>query len=185
MRHDLRMLQWPEEVEAFDRWLVTAGVATVLEIGTGPGGFIQHIGRLLPEAKLVTVDLPASGDATGLSQAASVARNKILSAEFGGRISCVLGDSHLPETVAQVGEALNRGWLQVDLLFLDGDDSYDGKVTDLQLYSRFLAPGAWRATHDINAKNTGVPAFWSQVKDAIGPHIEISGGHHWGGIGIW
>jgi hypothetical protein len=39
-----------------------------------------------PDAFLVTVDMPASGDATGLSLAACQVRNKILEKEFGNRI---------------------------------------------------------------------------------------------------
>jgi predicted O-methyltransferase YrrM len=185
MPHDLRMLQWPEEVTEFDGYLKARDPRTILEIGTGPGGFIQHLGRLFPDAFLVTVDMPASGDATGLSLAACQARNKILEKEFGGRFAWIFGDSHHLETQGLVCAAL--AGRRADLLFLDGDDSYAGKRADWDAYRWFLSPDGVAATHDIDAKNTGVPQFWNEIKveTVPGTWVEISGGHHWGGIGIW
>ena len=38
----------------------------------------------------------------------------------------------------------------LDLLFIDGDHSYDGVRADFELYGRLVRPGGLIALHDVN-----------------------------------
>lgn len=61
------------------------------------------------------------------------------------RIETVRGWSHDPDVVGRVRERAPR----LDLLFIDGDHSYEGALADWRLYSPLLAPGGFVAMHDI------------------------------------
>jgi predicted O-methyltransferase YrrM len=58
----------------------------------------------------------------------------------------VLGDSHLSETLDKVRQHIP----EVDVLFIDGDHSYDGCRQDWEMYSPLVRPGGVVAFHDIN-----------------------------------
>jgi predicted O-methyltransferase YrrM len=175
----MRMLQWQAEVDAFTEFIRQHGVNNVLEIGTGPGGFIDHLGNVTTGA-LVSVDLPMSkGDPTTMTREHCIARNRELQTRH-PRYHGILGDSHSQDVQDKVARSLE---LRVDLLFLDGDDSFDGKLQDFRDYSRFVRDGGWIATHDIVSHGLcGVPLFWGTVKGERYEFIEP--GHPWGGIGV-
>lgn len=174
----MKMLQWPAEVDAFTAFIKQQGINNILEIGTGPGGFIDHLGTVTTGA-LVSVDLPMSRkDPTTLTREHCIARNRELQKRH-PRYVGILGDSHAKDVRERVARSLE---LRVDLLFLDGDDSFDGKLQDFRDYGRFVRDGGWIATHDIVSHVCGVPLFWSTV---TGERYEfIEPGHPWGGIGV-
>lgn len=83
--------------------------------------------------------------------------------------------SQLPKTVEQVADRL-RGQ-SIDLLFIDGDHSYDGVRSDFQLYRQFVRDDGLIAFHDICEDNRtrlgyrtcgyvgDVPKFWRRLRD--------------------
>lgn len=180
---ELKAMQWDEEFTPFLEWVLLKAPVNVLEIGTGLGGTLQRIGRR-STGMLVSIDLPTdlrgranSVDITGLSLHQCARRNAVLSQEFPGRFYGLLEDSHL---IPNINHFAVLG--PFDLIFLDGDDTYDGKRQDFEMFSPLLRAGGHVAIHDINAKNTGVPKFWEKLE---GHKFEFNCHKHWGGIGVW
>lgn len=138
---------------------------TVLEIGTALGGTLFCFSRVVePDARLVTVDLPAGRFGGGYHPARKRLYERF--ARESQEIRPLLGDSHDRETLARVEEAL--GGRPVDFLFVDGDHEYEGVRTDFELYGPLVRPGGLIAFHDIVAGNPelvgGVPEFWRELK---------------------
>lgn len=77
----------------------------------------------------------------------------------------------------------------MDLLFIDGDHSYDGISKDFEMYSPLVKKGGIIAFHDIvkHPLETGceVNKFWNEIKKKY-KFIEIVKDRHQkgGGIGI-
>jgi len=76
-----------------------------------------------------------------------------------------------------------------DVLFIDGDHSYDGAREDFIVYGDMVRPGGLIILHDIDTfrDDVGVPKLWEEIKlrhdtlDIIGKHADDIPG---GGIGI-
>ena len=94
----------------------------------------------------------------------------------GQRLDLVRGDSHDAAVVEHVRDLL--GGRRLDLLFIDGDHTYDGVRRDFESYRSLVRPGGIIAFHDISparpdnaaadaasAEQPGdVPRFWSEIK---------------------
>jgi hypothetical protein len=88
-------------------------------------------------------------------------------------VKILVGDSHSEETVARVREALPEG---IDLLFIDGDHSYEGVKRDFDFFSPMVNDGGVIALHDINrdsfvksgirteADSGEVYRFWQEIQ---------------------
>jgi predicted O-methyltransferase YrrM len=138
---------------------------TVLEIGTALGGTLFGFAQAAaPDAVLVTVDLPEGRFGGGYYPARSFLYRRF--ARAGQSIHLVLGDSHSARTLAHVQELL--GGRLADILFVDGDHSYEGVRADFKLYGPLVRPGGLIAFHDIVPGDEGlvggVPLFWDEVK---------------------
>jgi predicted O-methyltransferase YrrM len=106
--------------------------------------------------------------------------------------------SHVQKTVGCVKELLREN--ELDLLFIDGDHSYEGVKQDFLSYSPLVRKGGWIAFHDIIPDRqtsygicteswTGdVPKFYNQIKRHWN-HFEIvenPNQNGWGiGVLIW
>lgn len=145
----------------------------ILEIGTANGGTIFLLARAaLPDASLVTVDLPAKGQPHGYPSW----KEPIFRAFAGSnqKLWLVRGDSHDVGTAERVRAALD--YALVDFLFIDADHSYEGVKRDFELYSPLVRPGGLVAFHDIvpdyfsrygrkTLSNTGeVHRLWEELK---------------------
>jgi len=97
------------------------------------------------------------------------------------QVTVMEGDSGAAGTFEAVGKVFSDG---LDLLFLDGDHSYEGVKRDFLLYGPMVRPGGVIAFHDIVEDNQtrygvitggwsgGVPRFWNEVK-AQHEHVEF------------
>jgi predicted O-methyltransferase YrrM len=137
------------------------------EIGTSAGGTLYALTRIAEtDAVIVSVDLT-------IPLATRSARARL--ARSGQRVVSVEGDSHDEATRAAVEEAV--GGQPIDVLFIDGDHSYNGVRADFQLYSSLVRPGGIIGLHDVNedfatrhgvqtASISGeVPRFWRELKE--------------------
>lgn len=133
----------------------------VCEIGTAGGGTLYLLTRVAePDAVLVYVDLSVSWFS---------ARARARLARLEQRVVGVEGDSHDPATRDRVSDVL--GGEPLDVLFIDGDHSYDGVRADFDLYAPLVRPGGIVALHDVNpdadasyAVSGDVPRFWAELK---------------------
>lgn len=156
--------QVPEEITAFLKLLAQRPPAAVLEIGTDKGGTFFLLTRVAtPDALLLSLDLPVN------QKSAYPAWREPLYRGFRReqqRVELTRQDSHDPRTREKIRELL-RG-RKLDLLFIDGDHSYDGVKQDFEMYSPLVADGGKVAFHDIVDRQEtgacGVPAFWRELK---------------------
>jgi predicted O-methyltransferase YrrM len=134
----------------------------VCEIGTSGGGTLYLLTRVSREdALVISVDLLVP-----LHTQAARARL----ARAGQHVMSISGDSHAPETKAKVQELLAGEPL--DVLFIDGDHSYEGVRADFEHYSPLVRPGGLIALHDINSNQVeggsaisgDVPRYWQELK---------------------
>jgi predicted O-methyltransferase YrrM len=148
----------------------------VMEIGTSTGGVLFLLARAAaPDAMLIGLDLPRATDAVGHGGVAPW-KERYFRGFAGSRqsIELVLGDSHAATTRSHVERLL--GGRELDVLFIDGDHSYEGVRQDFHDYAPLVRPGGLIGFHDIVAdvrtrtgadtKNDAgeVHRFWAELK---------------------
>jgi predicted O-methyltransferase YrrM len=129
-------------------------VHNVLEIGSMTGGTLW-LWAQIATGLVVSVDLQ-NGPALG---------------ELPTPVTRIEGDSHAPRTLDAVRDAL-AGWgsisPSVDLLFIDGDHSYEGVRRDAAWYMGLVRTGGVVAFHDIvrhdDPAASEVERFWTEFK---------------------
>ena len=158
----------------------------LLEIGTRTGGTFFVLCRLAdPKASVISIDLPGGRFGGGYEFFRVPFLRRMGKAEQ--RLHLFRGDSHKPETRQTLVRALQGA--QLDLLFIDGDHTYDGVRRDFEMYSDFVRPGGMIAFHDIvqgKEELVGeVHRFWNDIKGRY-RHREIveDRDQPWGGIGV-
>jgi predicted O-methyltransferase YrrM len=141
----------------------------VVEVGSFDGGTLWAWQQICGE--VVGVDLPPPGHET------TVRLNSL-----GCPIVC--GDSHDPATVQRLAETI--GGRPVDMLFIDGDHTYDGVKADYDLYSPLVRPGGLIGFHDI-CQHPSMPfvqvnRFWATLDGDL--ETFVTDPPTWGGIGV-
>ena len=122
----------------------------ILEIGTAHGGtFFLFSRAAAANALLVSLDLPEGRWGGGYSNWGTWIFRRLLlpgqSAHF------VRADSHSATALEWVKQAL--GGTPLDLLYIDGDHSYEGVKADFDMYSGLIRPGELIIFHDIAGTN--------------------------------
>jgi predicted O-methyltransferase YrrM len=162
----------------------------VLEIGTLHGGTLWAWCQIATlDALVISIDLP--GGAFGGGYPEEDASRLQAYARGGQNLRLIRADSHAAGTLNQVIAVLDDR--PVDLLFVDGDHTYEGVRCDFELYAPLVRPGGLFVVHDIlrhdEDPDCQVDAFWEEVSagrtcrefvDAAerGPRGQ------WGGIGV-
>ena len=172
---DFRPLQIISEAEAMFEEVQRRRPTTVLEIGAARGGTAFLFTRTAaPDATILTMDLEfQDGWPEAIAQFAHSAQN----------VTCIEGDSH-SDTTKQVLTS-HLGKRKVDVLFIDGDHSYEGVEQDFIAYSPLVAEGGLIVFHDIVDDSTirhgvstgtyvgGVPLFWRQIRSTYEETLDI------------
>ncbi len=138
----------------------------VCEIGTAAGGTLFLLAQVCaPAALVISVDL-------GLSAERCFAHARFATRQQ--RIVSIRGNSRAPKTLERVRSLLHGHPL--DLLFIDGDHSYDAVKADFTLYSPLVRSGGRIVFHDIvrdfatrcgtptGHYTGGVPVFWEEIR---------------------
>jgi predicted O-methyltransferase YrrM len=168
--------QHPSELADFTAWL--GPIDAVVEIGVAMGGTIRHWHRL-GATTIIGVDYHGTDS---LGPAGTLEAHRALWQET--RFKSIIGNSHDFGTFRDVVYYCSA---QVDLLFIDGDHSYEGVTQDYQWYRPLVKPGGVIAFHDIvdsdflRQVGHGTPRFWKELpgeKTAF-----LAPGGTWGGIG--
>jgi predicted O-methyltransferase YrrM len=136
------------------------------EIGSSRGGTLFLLARVCaPNATIISIDL-------GLSSVRRLIYQRM--ANKHQRIVCIRGDSRSAHTIRCVEKLLGKN--RLDCLFIDGDHSLIGVMSDFVSYSRLVRKKGTIAFHDIVADHRsrfgtnsanwtgGVPKFWSWIK---------------------
>lgn len=183
----IKPAQIKEEIYEFLNILTKSPPKTILEIGTMNGGTLFLFSRVAPEgASIISIDLPGGKFGGGYPRW-KIPFYKSFAAR-GQRISLIREDSHKKETLANVEKILNGE--KLDLLFIDGDHSYEGVKRDFEMYSPLVKKGGVIAFHDIavHSAESGcfVRDFWGEVKRGEHRYKELikDSSQGWAGIGI-
>lgn len=139
-------------------------ISVIVEIGTADSGTHLLLSELLKSQKtMVAIDLEIR-NRKSLSAINSNIDNRLY----------LEGSSHSVETHSQLSSLLKKK--KIDLLFIDGDHSYEGVKKDFELYKSSVSKNGIIAFHDIvpdSFSRTGiktssyvgeVPKFWNEIK---------------------
>lgn len=83
------------------------------------------------------------------------------------RWAFILGNSSHRDTISKVANQ------RFDVLYVDGDHSYAGAMSDLHAYSQLVRPGGLVLVHDVLA-NDNFPGVWRAFSDFRWPTGKIS-----------
>ena len=138
---------------------------TLLEIGTAEGGTLFILSQCAdPNATFISLDLPAGTFGGGYPTWRGAIYKKLTRPEQ--TLHLIRGNSHEAGSLERVRNLLSGSPL--DLLFIDGDHSYDGVKRDFELYSPLVRPGGLVALHDIarHPADVGceVDRFWVETR---------------------
>ncbi len=160
------MLQRRGEIIPFLKENFPSPPAAVAEIGRAKGGTLMLLCRAAaPDALIISLDLPGaihSGPVPALNKGAWRLPLLRAMAGPGQDLRLIDGDSKLPSSTALFEGALDGR--KLDLLFIDGDHTWEGVKSDYETYSRFVRPGGVIAFHDIQPGledfGVAVSRFW-------------------------
>jgi predicted O-methyltransferase YrrM len=139
--------------------------SSVLEIGTCRGGSLFLLCRFsTPDAHVISVDAPAAQFGGGYSPTHT--RLYRAFARRRQRLELVVADSHEPSTLETVKTKLAGS--KLDLLFIDGDHTYEGARRDFEMYAPLVRDRGLIAFHDIVPGPPhlvgGVPRLWQELR---------------------
>jgi len=169
-----------QDFNEFFPFLLSVGKPkVVVEIGTAGGGTLFMFHQIAhPDATIISIDLPFGAFGAGYPP-----WKKVLFKAFkGGKQKQYLlrKDSHKQSTIKKVKKLLNGR--EIDVLFVDGDHTYQGVSQDYMNYNPFVRNGGIIAFHDICEhpdQRYGVNKFWNEIK-----HKCVFREYIGGGIGI-
>jgi len=179
---DLGMNQVESEIKSLYNYLKSLGkMNNYMEIGTDKGGTLYYLSSLF-SGKKISVDMPHSKfghDNYNVYLRDFNLKNLI------NNVNIISGDSHNEETREKVKNVLNGE--KLDVLFIDGDHTYDGVKKDYEMYEDFVKDNGFILFHDINdsqyhrESDCYVSKFWNELK---GKKIEFNEKQSWAGIGV-
>lgn len=163
-------VQHESEAVGFFEYAAAAHPRRVCELGTQFGGNNLIMSRVLAPEQVIGVDLQIRNRGT-----------LRLVAPRGQRVTYLNGSTTDPKTLARVERLL--GGEPLDLLFIDGDHSFEGVRSDFLTYRHLVRPGGLIAFHDIQSDGReqgkggkeysgGVPTMWRLVRDRY-PSVEF------------
>jgi len=184
----LAALQKKTEITKFFRELLSIRPKVILEIGTANGGCLFLLSKFSsPDALFISVDLPVEPYIGGFDY-----KNKSFYKSFATnnqKMVLIRRDSHDLSTLQKVKKILKNK--QIDVLFIDGDHTYEGVRKDFEMYAPLVKKNGLIAFHDIVVvdpkieKNNEVNKFWNKIKENF-QYLEIveDWNQGWAGIGI-
>jgi len=185
LSHDLiKPWQVPSELHRFAKIVATLRPEKVMEIGTFKGGTLCVLCRLSsPTAKIISVDLPGGRFGGGYSAMRSFLYRSVC--KYSQDLHLIRGDSQSNEILTSVTSITQS----LDLLFIDGDHTYEGVKRDFLAYSPLVRAGGVVAFHDIVEHPKGsdceVGRFWNEIKQQYRYEEIIENPQQgWAGIGV-
>jgi len=160
------------EILKFSKLVLKNRPKIVVEIGTARGGTFFLLSRISKrDSLLISIDLPIQ------PLGGIVSKPKIFYKSFSldnQKIFLIRKNSHKRSTLKRVEEILNGK--KIDLLFIDGDHTYNGVKQDFQMYAPLVKENGMIVFHDIVEvplqEYVQVNKFWNELKKDY-KHIEI------------
>ena len=158
----------------------------VLEIGTSNGGTLFLFSRVATEnARIISIDLPLGPYGGGYP-----AWKRPFYKSFAKKdqiIRLLRANSHDPATWKEVAAILETN--KIDLLFIDGDHTYEGVKKDFEMYEPLVKDGGMIVLHDIvshrREHGCGVDKYWGEIKKKQEYHEVIENpDQQWAGLGL-
>lgn len=178
--------QVKEEILGLLKILKNKQPQNILEIGTANGGTFYLFARIAhPQATLISVDLPGGPFGGSYPECKTPLYKSFAGSQQ--KIYLIRADSVQKTTIDKVKEILDNS--KLDLLFIDGDHTYEGVKKDFEIYSQFVKKGGVIAFHDIvpHPLGTGceVNKFWKEIRERYQfEELVKSWEQGWGGIGV-
>ena len=178
------MIQIPTEIKWLLNKVELMRPKVVVEIGTRMGGTLFLFAKVsTQDSTIVSIDFP-DGHGGGYPKSREGFYKSF--AQPNQQIHLLKADSHALVTSSQLKSIL-RGQ-PIDLLFLDGDHSYEGVKMDYEMYSPLVRPGGLVAFHDNKPTKSnewsGVIPFWDEIKGKTNSSEFFGTEDEWGGMGI-
>jgi cephalosporin hydroxylase len=156
--------QQRDEILGFLSMAILQSPRVVMEIGTAQSGTNFLLGQIMDSVEiLIAMDLRVRNMRL-LSHFSRTGLNRVF----------LEGSSYTPSSYERVKNVLSGRPL--DVLFIDGDHTYDGVKADYQMYRSLVRKGGLIAFHDIVDDHQtkygrpgigwagGVPQFWRELK---------------------
>lgn len=133
---------------------ISINAKVICEIGTAKGGTLYRLSKI--SQTCISIDLPANNPRRFIRS------NEKFLEEITSNTHFIRGNSHNKETEEKLKNALNGN--KIDLLFIDGDHSYEGVKDDFNRYNRYMNQGGKILFHDIY-QSEGVNQLWQEIKE--------------------
>ena len=179
-------MQKPAELAALLQFMKGAVLNTVVEIGTASGGVFFVLCKVADNnATLISID---DGEGRyGDTKLAITEEELRRYGKDGQTIHAIRKDSHMDLTKGKLLKLLNGR--QIDLLFIDGDHTYEGVKKDYAMYSTLVKENGFIVFHDIcqhdPEKKCEVDKFWKELKpNHVTQELLDMANTSWGGIGV-
>ena len=166
----LEIMQFEEEAFwtlSCVRDYLSGPVNVVLEIGSGRGGMLCVLSRLLhSDGLLVSISLnklPLKGCSPYLPYKpleVDIVRQFVSPIEF----VHMEADSRSPDTFNALAQIL--GDQKISALFIDGDHGYESTKSDFEMYSRLVTVPGVIFFHDVKTSLWGASRFWADLKES-------------------
>jgi predicted O-methyltransferase YrrM len=173
------------EFEAMVRLVESEKPARIMEIGTAKGATLLSWCRIASE-HIISVDLEHGIHGGGYPTVKQQLYREFTHGRSGLRLDLFQDNSQIEATRQKV-EAELEG-TKLDVLFIDGDHSYEGVKKDFELWSPLVRPGGIILFHDIlphsSIAHCEVDRLWNELKTRF-RHLEFIHDPHqgWAGIG--
>lgn len=178
-------MQKYDELYALYKLLMEQKISTetVLEIGSGRGGTLWGWCHLPTTKTAISIDLPGGAFGGGLTD---MDKERIENWAIENQSTYLASlDSHDPKTLEEIKNTLLD---PIELLFIDGDHTYEGVKKDYEMYSPLVRIGGTIVFHDIcehpPETKCDVKRFWDEVKQGKDFKEFLSEPLSWGGIGV-
>ena len=150
----IELKQHPDEITfAYQHANIAFGIGDVfLEVGSYEGASLYVYAGLIKQAhqgKGSGLVIAVEDGRRGVKKRERLKRSIAMIEAEGVNVKWIRGDSHAPETLERVKEAL--GERAVDFLHIDGDHSAEGSMSDWKMYGPLVKPSGLTAFHDIRA----------------------------------
>ncbi|MFX1393423.1 MAG: class I SAM-dependent methyltransferase [Promethearchaeota archaeon] len=162
---NLDIFQKKKEISELCKIISKIRAKIILEIGTAQGGTLFLLSKLAnSDSVILSIALPSVGKDQGyfsyrIPFYKSFASNN-------QKIRLIRKNSHDPATLVKVKKILKEK--EIDLLFIDGDHSYEGVKQDFEMYAPLVKKNGIIAFHDIvvipSEQNCDVNKFWKEIK---------------------